>query len=103
MGIGGIGHAADTGKIDVYARSLSRRTYLSLTLTHRLFAAQTLAVEGFERLASPGHIRQQLHTPPTQVYLNFRLLKAQQLKRTLQMTLANQAPGTDEVEKYVDG
>ncbi|MNJ76107.1 hypothetical protein D3C77_733210 [compost metagenome] len=57
MGIGGIGHTTDTGKINAHACGLGCGAHLCLTLTHSLLAPQALAIERFERFAGSGHIR----------------------------------------------
>ncbi|MNH24781.1 hypothetical protein D3C79_847310 [compost metagenome] len=102
VGVGGIGHATDTGKIDIHPCRLGGGAHLRLAQAYCLITAQALAVERLERLAGPGHLRQQLHPAPVQAHLNFRLLAPQLLKGPLQMSLADQAPGADKVEEHFD-
>ncbi|MNC26603.1 hypothetical protein D3C75_747420 [compost metagenome] len=103
VGVAGVWHAADAREVDILPHHAGSGAHLSLALAHCLLAAQALKVELFEGYPIGWQPRQQLHALPVNLHLHMWLLTLQQQQRSLQVPLANQAPGADEIEEHLDG
>ncbi|MNP64650.1 hypothetical protein D3C76_1601640 [compost metagenome] len=64
--------------------------------------AQALEVERFERHPFCRQVGQQLHALPAEPNGNIRPAAGQGTQGLFQVALADQAPGTDEVERHLD-
>ncbi|MCY1250255.1 hypothetical protein D9M72_638740 [compost metagenome] len=102
MCIGGVGHHLDAIQGQLHAGLPGSLHHLGLACTHGAFAAQALEIELRERNAFDGQMRQQLHTPPTHLHGYVGAGCCELPQRVVEIALADQAPGADEVEGHFD-
>ncbi len=102
MGIGGIGHRLDAAEVDAQAYGGCGLPDLRLACLHGLGTAQALLVELDKRHTLRRQVRQQLHAMPDQLQLDLRVAGAQLRECAIELTLADQAPGANEVEERIN-
>ena len=102
VGIGGVRHAGDLAKVQLYADAGRRLSHLGLTQAHPLLAAKAPQIEIVKRLPLHRQRGQQLHPAPAHGNLHLGLRHPQLGQRLIQLTLADETPGTDEIEIDLD-
>ncbi len=102
MGVGGIGHLRDAAQVEIQPGDAGGALHLGLAQAHRLGTAQAFQVEGGKGHALGRQMRQQLHAMPLLLHPHTGPLVLQLQQGPFQLTLADQAPGADEVEEHLD-